>query len=272
MVNLTEGGLGPLGIKKIGRTFGGARNRSREWVARLGGALVVSLVPWAVSWATSGSHLSEYDYVVLRDGDPIGTHVVTVDPNGRDLKVESKTDVAVKFGILTLFHMEHQRSEIWHDGELEKLTAHTDKNGDIYDISITRDADGYKRVINGRMDWFGPSVKVLTLWHNDLFKYHSFLSPMDDKTYKISVDYLGTDKVDLLNKSVEAFVYRMSGDTNRELWYDSEGRVMKVRLLDHGSTIDYVLTSIAGEPLDALDAQRSGPGPHPPITKLAARK
>ena len=32
-----------------------------------------------------------------------------------------------------------------------------------------------------------------------------------------------TDKIDLVNRSVDAFAYRMSGDTNRELWYDADG-------------------------------------------------
>jgi Domain of unknown function (DUF6134) len=248
--------------------LGGARSNHREWAARLCGALVLFFLPWSAY----ADHLSHYNYLVLRDGEPIGTHSVTVSPEGRDFKVEAETDLAVKFGPLTLYHLEHQRREIWRDGELEKMIAHTDKNGDIYDIAITREPQGYKRVINGRTDRFDSSVKVLTLWHDDLFKYTSFLSPMEDKTYKISVDFVGADRVDLIDRSVDALEYRISGDTNRELWYDADGHIMKVSLLDHDSRIDYVLTSINGAPFDARYLLHASSGPHPPVAKLAARR
>jgi Domain of unknown function (DUF6134) len=234
----------------------------------VGGVLALALLPWAAH----GDPLSEYDYTVLRDGEPIGTHHVTVSPQGRDTKVEEQTDVAVKFGPITLYHMEHLRDELWRDGELESMTAHTDMNGDVYDIKITLEPDGYKRVINGRTDVFAPSVKVLTLWHDDLFKYSSFLSPMEDKTYQISVDYVGAEKLDLIGKSVDAFVYRMSGDTNREIWYDSDGLIMKVRLLDHSPNIEYVLTSMNQAPEEAVLTQHTAAGPQGLVTRLIARK
>jgi hypothetical protein len=152
------------------------------------------------------------------------------------------------------------------------MSAHTNKNGDVYDIEITREADGYKRVVNGRTDKFAPSVKVLTLWHEDLFKYTSFLSPMEDKTYKISVDFTGADKFDLIGESVNAFVYRLSGDTNREIWYDTNGNIMKVRLLDHSPYIEYVLRSMGEPAAEAALAPSRLAGPHAPIARLAARR
>jgi hypothetical protein len=126
------------------------------------------------------------------------------------------------------------------------MTAYTNKNGDVYEIAITRDPEGYTRVVNGRTERFEPTIKLLALWHEDLFKYTSFLSPMEDETYEISVDFVGVDKISLINQSIDAFAYRISGDTNRELWYDSGGHIMKVRLLDYSSTIEYVLKAMSG--------------------------
>ena len=253
----------------IGRGSGGARAKARGWTAGLCGALALSLLPLTAQ----GGHLSEYTYTVLRDGDPIGTHRVTVLPNGEDVKVSSETSVEVGFGPLTVYRMEHLRHELWRDGELEMMTAHTDKNGDIYDIAITREPDGYTRVINGRTDKFQSSMKLLTLWHKDLFKYNSFVSPMEDRTYDISVNFVGTDKVELINRSVDAFAYRMSGDTNRELWYDAEGHVVKVRLLDHDTAIEYVLDTMAGETGGLAENGRVDPDPNgPDAPRLAARR
>lgn len=252
----------------IGRALGGARSTRCEWTARLSGALVLFLLPWAAQ----GDHLSQYQYTVLRDGEPIGIHSVTVSSEGSGLKVETETDLEVTFGPLTLYRMEHLRQEVWRDGELEEMTAYTNKNGDIFDIAITREPQGYTRVINGRTDRFEPSMKLLALWHEDLFRHSAFLSPIEDKTYEISVNFVGADKVDLINASVDAFFYRMSGDSNRELWYDAEGHIMKVRLLDHRSDIEYVLNTINGAIPDFTDSRQTTPRPHGPVTRLASRR
>ncbi len=252
----------------IGPASGGVRVVICEWTARLCGALALVLLPWAAQ----GDHLSEYDYTVLRDGKVIGTHRVTVSPEGDDLKVESKTDLEVTFGPFTFYRLEHLRQEVWRNGELEEMTAYTNKNGDIYDIAITRDSQGYKRVINGRTDRFDSSMKLLTLWHEDLFRYNSFVSPMEDKTYQISVDFVTADKVDLIDRSVDAVAYRISGDTNRELWYDAEGHIMKVRLLDHSVTIEYVLNSVNGVTAKLATDSSAAPRHHGPVTRLAARR
>lgn len=252
----------------IGRASGGARAASSEWTAALCGALVLVLLPWAAQ----ADHLLAYDYTVMRDGEAIGTHRVTVSPDGEDVKVEAETSLEVTLGPLTLYAMEHLRREVWRDGELEEMTAYTDKNGDVYDIAITRGPEGYTRVINGRTDRFEPSMRLLALWHEDLFKFSSFVSPMEDKTYKISIDFIGADKIDLINRSVDAFAYRMSGDTNRELWYDAEGHIIKVRLLDHSMAIEYVLNSMSRETPRLAETSRAAPSPRGANTSLAARR
>ena len=229
----------------------------------------------------ASDHLSVYSYTVLRDGEPIGTHRVTVSPSGTNgdshetLQVKAETDLEVTFGPLTLYRMEHLREEVWRGGKLEAMTAYTDKNGAIYDIAITREPEGYRRVINGRTDHFESSMRVLALWHDDLFEHQAFLSPIEDKTHEISVDFVGQEKIDLIGRSVDAFFYRMSGSTNRELWYDAEGHIMKVRLLDHSDEIEYVLSDIDGAAPGVAKAQQADQQPqdsYGPRTRLAASR
>lgn len=261
-----------MGKGRIGRVVGAARTYDIGVAGRLGGALALLLIPFAAQADHSGDHLAEYHYTIIREGEPIGTHRVTVTPEGHATKVEAKTDLEVTFGPLTLYEMQHLRREIWRDGELEEMTAHTNKNGDVYDIAVTRAPQGYTRVINGRTDSFDGSVKLLALWHKDLFQYSSFISPMEDRTYRISVDFVGADKIELLDRSVEAFHYRMSGDTNREIWYDDEGHIMKVRLLDHSSEIEYVLDGMNGASVRLDETEAVAAEPHRPVTSLAARR
>jgi hypothetical protein len=206
----------------------------------LTGCLAAVFLLSAPSAARAG-HLSEYDYVVLHGGEPIGSYRVNIARNGNEIEIEAASDLKVRFGPLTVFEFAHQRRELWRDRELVKSIAQTTKNGEFYDIKITRRAEGYKRVVNGREDQLEDPVRVLALWHDDLFEHEFFISPLEDKLYRLSVDFVGEERIEIGDQRVQALHYRMTGDSERELWYDEAGHVLKVRLYDYGSEIDYVL-------------------------------
>ncbi len=195
----------------------------------------------AVPFPAPADHASRYDYVVLYGDEPIGSHRVNVARNANEIEIEAESDLKVGFGPLTVFEFEHKRRELWRDSELVESVARTTKNGESYDIKITRQAEGYKRVVNGREDWLEDPVKILALWHGDLFEHEFFISPLEDKLYRLSVDFVGEERIEIGDQRFQALHYRMTGDSERELWYDEAGHVLKVRLYDYGSTIDYVL-------------------------------
>lgn len=186
-------------------------------------------------------HRSQYDYVVLTENQPIGTHRVNIQRKGNDFEIKAETDLEVGFGPLTVFRFEHQRRELWHNWQLVESIAHTVKNDKIYDIKITRQATGYKRVVNGREDKFEDPVSILALWHSDLFTHHIFISPLEDKLYRLSVQFVDREQIEIGDQWVQALHYQMTGDSERDLWYDESGHVLKVRLHDYSLVIDYVL-------------------------------
>ena len=89
-------------------------------------------------------------------------------------------------------------------------------------------------------------------------------------------EFVDTEKLDLVGQPVNAFVYRMSGDTNREIWFDSAGLIMKVRLLDHSPTIEYVLSATSAAPSAAVRANavqaKSVSGANGAVRPVAARR
>ncbi len=195
----------------------------------------------AVPFPAPADHASRYDYVVLHGDEPIGSHRVEIVRNGNEIEIEAESDLKVDFGPLTVFEFEHRRRELWRDREFVKSIAQTTRNGESYDIKIIRQAAGYKRVVNGREDQLEDPVKVLALWHADLFEHQFFISPMEDKLYRLSVHFVGEERIEIGDQRVQALHYRMTGDSERELWYDEAGHVLKVRLYDYDLVIDYVL-------------------------------
>ena len=211
-------------------------------------AIAVAIGLLVVPFAALGDHLRVYDYSVLRDGEPIGLFNISFETSGRTQRVEVVSDVAVTIGPITLFRLVHQRSEIWHDNVLVESVAHTEKNGDVFEIEITREDDGYKRVLNGRIDKFDSSVEVLALWHESLFTGSTFISAFEDDVMSLSIVYQGEQEVALSDGIVAAQHYKMTGDSERDLWFDADGHLVKLRFSELLSDIEYVLDTGPSRP------------------------
>ena len=153
----------------------------------------------AAPFDARSDHLSEYDYIILHGDELIGSYRVNVTRNANEIEIEAESDLKVRFGPLTVFEFEHKRRELWRDSELVESVARTTKNGESYDIKITRHAEGYKRVVNGREDRLEDPVKILALWHGDLFEHEFFISPLEDKLYWLSVNFVGDGLRDALD-------------------------------------------------------------------------
>lgn len=232
-------------------------------------ALAAAGFLFAIPGPAVADHLHAYSYNVLRDGKPVGRFQVEIEDQGEGQRIDIIGDVEVTIGPITLYRLAHRRREIWRDDVLIKSTAHTDKNGDVFDIEITREADGYKRVINGRVDKFDPAVKVLALWHDSLFTAKTFISSYEDDVMSISVDYQGRQEITLGGRRIMAKHYKMTGDSERDLWFDATGHVVKMQFSEMLSQIAYELDA---EPLTAQlpigMTRRVTPGP-PSLPEMA---
>lgn len=211
----------------------------------------MNLVPWfgfaaCLMVATTPAEAQSdqagvYTFTVLRDGEPIGQHRFAFDHEGERFEIEASTEIQVNVALVPVFRYEHERRELWQNGQLLSIAAKTNDNGEQFDISIKPNGHGLLRTVNGRVDHIDDSTKVLTLWDKDVINHHSFVSVTDDKILKASFEYLGKETVTLSGQQpIEAEHYRMVGDEERDIWYDPAGHVAKVRFERHGSTIEYV--------------------------------
>lgn len=213
-------------------------------LAAVAGLCVIALPAFA-------GHLTAYHYSVLRDGDPIGLFQFKTETQGKTRRVEVSGDIAVTLGGITLYRLEHRRSELWQDDLLVESVAHTDKNGDVFEIEITREPEGYKRVLNGETETFDASVGVLALWHQSLLLGGTFISPMDDKVLSLEMAFQSEEEIDLGAGPIAVKHYKMTGDSERDIWFDAAGQVVKVRFTERLSEIEYRLEEVNGVAAEA---------------------
>jgi hypothetical protein len=218
------------------------------------GAGVLLALAAGLAWA---DQTGAYTFTVLKDGQPIGRHEFVFDRNGSRIEIREATDIEVKFAMIPIYTFEHRARELWQDGRAVRVDATTNDNGEKLDIRVRPDGQGYVRTVNGRIDRFDASKRILAVWNPETLKHHDFFSVVEDQTLKVSFELIGPEKLSLNGQVLDVDHYRMVGDEERDLWFDRAGQVVKVEFQRHGSDIAYVRDQLAPLQAGAVCAQHS---------------
>jgi hypothetical protein len=208
---------------------------------RIGSLLVAAaLFGSAGVSAALADDAGEFTFTVLKDGSPVGRHLFAFDREGDRVEIREATEIEVRFAMIPIYRFEHEGKEVWENGRAVQIDGTTNDNGEKFDIAIRHGDDGYTRTINGKVEKFDESKKVLAFWNKDVVNHKDFFSAIDDKTMKVSFEFLGHEKITVAGKELEVDHYRMVGDQERDLWFDQAGRIAKVEFHRLGSDIAYL--------------------------------
>jgi hypothetical protein len=183
----------------------------------------------------------EMEFSVLRDGDPIGVHRVTFNRDGDRLIVGSRFEAQVKLLFVTVYEYLYESKSVWRDGCLVELRATTDDNGDKSSVSAWLD--------NGRLTIQGPSgvtqgdaeLFPTDHWNAGVLQTNRVLNTITGSVAAVTIADMGKGQVMVNNAPGPARHYVYSGDLRTEVWYDENGRWVKMRFrADDGSSIEYV--------------------------------
>lgn len=209
----------------------------------------------ALAWAvTAGASLSlgsvPADVVlafdIVRNGKPIGTHVYRFQRDQDRVEVDIRTEIDYRLLSIPLYRFEHSSHEVWRDGRIGMLTSRTNDNGTPVELSVVADS-GALRIAGRRDD--EPMEQQLeaagtapdSLWNRDTVEAARLFSSVGGKPMRISVQDAGAEVVQVAGRPVSARHFRITGDYERELWYDETGVLLGVRFTaSDGSTVQYV--------------------------------
>jgi hypothetical protein len=218
------------------------------WLARAAAAALL-----AAPLAALADDAGEYTFAILKDGAPVGEHRVVFAQHDARIDIREASSIEVRLAMIPVYSFEHQARQIWENGRPLRIDATTNHNGKRLRITVRPDGRGYVRTVNGRVDRFDGSTAVLAFWNKDTLEHHAFFSAVEDKALRASFEFAGREKITIAGTALDVEHYRMVGDEERELWYDTAGQIAKVRLRRLGSEIEYVRDQITPR------APRSGP-------------
>ena len=182
----------------------------------------------------------EIVFDVERDGNVVGQHIVTFTRTGQGVRADSRADINVQLLFVSAYRFRYQSHEVWKGGELQSIEASTNDNGTYSHVQAVRDAAGLE-VSSSQGAYEAPLTQPTSHWNAAVLKGGRLLNTMTGELSKVQFFDQGWDTVSTRNGSLRAHHYLYSGDLNGEIWYDSEGRWVKLRFrADDGSLIDYI--------------------------------
>ncbi len=193
----------------------------------------------AVARAPDGLTL---EYRILRNGSEIGRHQVSFAHDGDAMTVKTVVRIEVNFAFITLYRYTLDGIETWRHGRLAELRTTTDDDGDLYAVHAVADGDSIV-VDTGGDTWTAPATAMpSSLWHPDLARGPLLIGVEQGERMVVAVEEVGRENVPARGGEVSAIHLVVSGELERELWYDDDGILVRLRLLARdGSEIVYVL-------------------------------
>lgn len=181
------------------------------------------------------------DFTVLRNGSEVGRHEMLFRNEADGLKIDIRTNVAVKVAFITAYRFEHEGHEIWQGGRLARLWSKTNDDGTRHVLDVTAGGDGLVVMADGKEPEKASASIPASLWNERIVQQKSILNTLDGTRMTIQVSDLGTESVSVKNAKVPARHYVLTGDLQRELWYDAQNVLVKVRFkAKDGSDIEYL--------------------------------
>lgn len=182
-------------------------------------------------------------FTVLRDGEPVGTHTVDIRQGEAGTTVEIDTKVVVKIAMIPVYRFEHRGSERWRNGHLAELVSQTNDDGTRHTLDV-RDTDPDSLVVvgDGARSSVGREIVPASLWNRATITQTVLLNTLDGHRMPVTVRDQGSETVTVQGLPRPARHYSLSGELQRDLWYDESGQLVQVAFKGKDdSDIRYVL-------------------------------
>lgn len=171
-----------------------------------------------------------YDFDVMLDKRPIGTHRFTVQRNADgSARIQSTADFNVKLLGISAYRYHHHAAEQWRGDCLAAIEATTRANGRVTRVKGLRHEDRF------HLDQPAPvvlpgCVSAYAYWNRDLLlRQRALLNPQTGKLDEVRVESLGTQPIDVRGQRLTAEHYRLhAAEYTIDLWYSPRGEWLQL--------------------------------------------
>lgn len=195
------------------------------------------------SWQPKAGDVISFN--VLREGKPFGSHAVRFTA-GADGALVATTTVSLKAGLgpITVFRYKLDATETWLNGQLQKVSGAVNDDGKKGTVTATRKGAALN-VTGSEFKGVAPAgIVPASHWNYAQTQTGKLLSTEDGEILNVKVTSKGRERIKAGNTTIEANRYLMDSALDVDLWYDDDGRWVKLAFEARGQQIEYVLADL----------------------------
>lgn len=182
-----------------------------------------------------------YEYRVEMRGKEVGHYKFEVSHEGTRTRVEVEGTIKVKFLFVTVYRMDHQRVEIWENGKCVSLQGNSDYHDGFYELSLEKRDNKLIWRVNDESRTIRETVVTFIPWKVADFDRATFLTA-NGKAHTVTNRRGGLKPVEINGKTTELRHFRLAGDRERDLYYNSSGILEVLRFEKNGRKIEILRT------------------------------
>lgn len=184
------------------------------------------------------------DYVTYIDGKRAGDYRMTITGH-EDGSVTMQGQAAIRLRVfLVSYRYTYGGTEVWKGGRLAQLESRTDDNGKQYAVSALADANGVRVRVNNQEGRAPADAWVTTYWRLPEARLRNGnLTLLDADTGRVlsaTLQYVGAGQVSVAGQVQNCAHYRLSGQVQVDLWYDTRERLVRQEWVEdnHKAVLD----------------------------------
>lgn len=175
---------------------------------------------------------------IYMNGERIGRHAVSVARSGEDVRADVRIDMAGRVGPFA-FTYAHRCTETWRAGALAALDCEDKEGRRVKTLTARAEAGRLALNANGRGSTAPAGVLPSTWWRAQTISAQTLLDTRNGKVLPVRIRTIGPETVQTAAGPVAATRYQLEGSTRADLWYDREGRWVKIAFRLRGQSFEY---------------------------------
>lgn len=206
-------------------------------------AVLVGLLPAVVSAQSAPETLN---YAIWRDGEEIGSHRVTLSQVKHQIRIDVHTQIKIEGFFTTKYSFDHAAQETWAGGVLYQMTAITESEDKT--VSVQAYEQNGRLIVDSldighdRRQILPLGLQPASLWNADTVNQTQLLNANNGKVLSIKVEDLGPETIKVQGIETSTHRYAISGELTRDVWYDENGRLVRLQFPDKGRvSVTYML-------------------------------
>ncbi|MDR3462460.1 MAG: DUF6134 family protein [Beijerinckiaceae bacterium] len=167
---------------------------------------------------------------IQREGSPIGTNTLDLSRQGDITTVKVATHILVKVLFVNAYRYEHSETASFRGNELVSFSSTTDDNGTTHKVDAYSSAGKLVLKVDGDASEVPKDIYPAIIFSPDIGSKSLLFDPGNGKRLSAKAEDLGKEHVPVHGAQQELRHIKVSGQFDRDLWFDRDGLVKMTML------------------------------------------